>query len=189
MPSATPRRRPIRSPTTSRRSSPAFGWMNSSATIPPIPTAYQLIRRRVDRRRPLTGSSYSAAPNCPASSRSITRRSVSPRPIRIRAVVSTPSGLVRAEHRQEGFLGYFDGADPLHASLALFLLLEQLPLAGDVATVALGKDVLAQGADRLARDHVRADGRLDRHLEHLSRDQLLQPAGECPADRDPLLAV
>jgi hypothetical protein len=36
--------------------------------------------------------------------------------------------------------------DGLHALLALLLLLEELALAGDVAAVALGGDVLAEGA-------------------------------------------
>ena len=44
--------------------------------------------------------------------------------------------------------------DALHALLAFLLLLEQLALAGDVATVALGQHVLAHRADRLAGDDV-----------------------------------
>ncbi len=58
------------------------------------------------------------------------------------------SYLVHSENRQEGFLRYFDGSDALHALLALFLLLEQLALAGDVAAVALGEDVLPHRRDR-----------------------------------------
>ena len=70
-----------------------------------------------------------------------------------------------------------DPADHLHPLLALLLLLEQLALAGDVAAVALGEHVLADGADGLAGDDPGADGGLDRHLELLPRDQLLELAG------------
>jgi hypothetical protein len=56
--------------------------------------------------------------------------------------------------------------------LPFLLLLEQLAFAGDVAAVALGGDVLALGLDRLAGDDLAADRRLDRHVEHLARDQV-----------------
>src|SRR4051812_13743612 len=82
--------------------------------------------------------------------------------------------LVHPQHREECLLRDLDGPDPLHPLLTLFLLFEQLALAGDVATVTLGQDVLAHRADGFARDDVAPDGRLDRHLEHLARDQLLQ---------------
>src|SRR5690242_16583996 len=108
------------------------------------------------------------------------RSSVSPIVMSERASVTkssmgAASALVHAEHRQERLLWDLDRPDPLHPLLAFLLLLEQLPLAGDVPTVALGEHVLPHGPDRLARDHVGADGRLDRDLEHLARDQLLQP--------------
>src|SRR6266542_2708620 len=74
------------------------------------------------------------------------------------------------EDRQERFLRDLDLADLLHALLALLLLLEQLPLAGDVAAVALGGHVLAHGLDGLAGDDAAADGRLDGDLVELSRD-------------------
>ena len=80
--------------------------------------------------------------------------------------------LLHLEDRQEGLLGDLHRPDLLHALLALLLLLEELALAGDVATVALGEDVLAEGLDRLAGDDLGADGRLDGHLVHLLRDDL-----------------
>src|SRR5581483_9793273 len=46
---------------------------------------------------------------------------------------------------------------PLHALLAFLLLLEELALAADVAAVALGKHVLAQRRNGLARDDLIAD--------------------------------
>src|SRR5690242_6973613 len=61
--------------------------------------------------------------------------------------------LAHPQHRQECFLRDLDRADPLHPLLALFLLLEQLALPGDVATVALGEDVLSHRADGFTRNH------------------------------------
>ena len=49
--------------------------------------------------------------------------------------------------------------------LAFLLLLQKLALAGDVAAIALGGDVLAQRAQSLARDHLAAGRGLDRNLE------------------------
>src|SRR5947209_20326467 len=76
------------------------------------------------------------------------------------------------QHGQERFLRDLDLADTLHPLLAFLLLLEQLALARDVAAVALGEHVLAQRLHRLARDDAAADRRLDRHLEHLARNEL-----------------
>src|SRR5204863_5629807 len=83
--------------------------------------------------------------------------------------------LVQVQHREERLLRYLDRADLLHPLLAGLLLLEQLPLARDVAAVALREHVLAARLDRFARDHPRADRRLDRDVEHLARDLLAQP--------------
>ena len=60
---------------------------------------------------------------------------------------------------------------------ALLLLFQQLLLSGDVAAVALGKDVLAQCLDRFAGDDFAADGRLNRHLEQLARNIFLELFG------------
>src|SRR5207244_9330654 len=65
-----------------------------------------------------------------------------------------------------------------HPFLSLSLLLEELPLACDVAAVALGGHVLAKRSDGLARDHLRADRRLDHDFEQLARDQLLEFLGD-----------
>src|SRR5262249_28876282 len=76
--------------------------------------------------------------------------------------------------RDEGLLRHVDAPDGLHPLLALLLLLQQLALARDVAAVALGQHVLAHRADVLAGDDTRADRGLDRDLELLARDQLLE---------------
>ena len=86
--------------------------------------------------------------------------------------------LVEVEHGEEGLLRDLHPADLLHPLLALLLLLEQLPLARDVAAVALREHVLPPRLDRLARDHARADRGLHGHVEHLPRDLLPQPLDE-----------
>ena len=82
-------------------------------------------------------------------------------------------GLVFAdfEDGEEGFLGDVDFADALHALFAFFLFLEEFALAGDVAAVALGDDVFADGGDGLTGDDLGADGGLDGDLEHLAGDE------------------
>src|SRR5262245_25592583 len=64
--------------------------------------------------------------------------------------------------------------DLLHPLLALLLLLQQLALPGDVPAVELGGDILAQGLDRLASDHVRADRGLHGDVEELTGDGVLE---------------
>src|SRR6266542_1556536 len=110
------------------------------------------------------------------SKRSSTRKIVRPSAIERRreSWKFTLLPVVHAKDGQEGLLRDLDGTDPLHALLAFLLLLEELALARDVAAVALGEHVLAHRPDRLAADDMRADCRLDRHFEHLSRDQLLE---------------
>src|SRR5215207_4733466 len=85
--------------------------------------------------------------------------------------------IVETEGGDEHVAGDLDPADRLHLLLALLLLPQQFALAGDVAAVALGEDVLAPRPDGLTGDHLATDGGLDRHIEHLARDQLLQLLG------------
>src|SRR5205814_7634161 len=90
---------------------------------------------------------------------------------------------VQIQDREERLLRHLDRADLLHPFLTLLLLLEQLPLPGDVAAVALGEHVLALGLDRLTRDHARPDRRLHGHVEELARDLFAQPVDELPPSR------
>src|SRR5262245_43751386 len=115
-----------------------------------------------------------------------------PRPIRQSLPAASPAArrrLLDLQERQEGLLRDVDRADALHPLLAFLLLLEQLPLARDVATVALREHVLAQRLHVRARDDLRADCRLDRDLELLARDKLLHLARELLAARERLLAM
>src|SRR5574341_64164 len=95
-------------------------------------------------------------------------------------------------HRQqchERFLGYLHAADLFHASLACRLLRQELSLPRDVAPVALGSHGLPEGGDSLPRDHPTADGRLNHHLEELTRDQLPHPLRQEAAARGGLVPV
>src|SRR5260370_119349 len=74
-------------------------------------------------------------------------------------------------------LGHHRPPGDLHRAFPFLGHLQQLGCAGEVPAVALGQHVLAHRADVLAGDHPRPDGGLDRHLELLPRDQLLQPGG------------
>src|ERR1700682_690042 len=82
--------------------------------------------------------------------------------------------LIKLQHRHERLLWNLDRTDPLHPSLAFLLLFQQLAFARDVAAVALRKHVLPHRWNRFAGDHLAADRRLQRHLEHLARDDRLQ---------------
>src|SRR6202521_663142 len=75
------------------------------------------------------------------------------------------------ENGEEGFLRNLDAAHRLHPLLAGLLLFDQLFLARDVPAIAFGEHVLAHRLDRFAGDDLRADRRLDRHVEHLARDE------------------
>src|SRR5688572_6878588 len=99
------------------------------------------------------------------------------------------SAVPHLEDGEERFLRNLDVADLLHALLPRFLFLEQLALAADVAAVALGEHVLPQRLDVVARHHVRADGGLDRDVEHLARDQLAHAGHEVAAAEARRLAV
>ena len=61
--------------------------------------------------------------------------------------------------------------------LPSFCFSSSLRLRRDVAAVALGQDVLADGADGFAGNDARADGCLDRHLELLAGNQFAQLLG------------
>ena len=92
--------------------------------------------------------------------------------------------VLQIEDCHERLLRDGDVGDQLHALLALFLLFEQLAFAGYVAAVALGGYVLAIGFDGLAGDYLGSDSGLQRYLEHVAGDFLLETLNEpAPADR------
>src|SRR2546429_2803325 len=158
-----------------------------------MPRAYQLSRGgRGGGRPPLPASSYSAAPNRWASRRSMTTSSPNPRATRMRTVVS---GSICAQPRRPTArpfrrppsviprpFGASPGRPPagsppsprVSSAACLPSASRAVPLAGDVPTVTLGQHVLAHRPHGLARDHVRSDRGLNRNLEHLAGDELLE---------------
>src|SRR5216683_830475 len=78
------------------------------------------------------------------------------------------------QNREKGFLRDVHLADTLHAALAFFLFFEEFAFAGNVAAVALGENVFADGRDRFARNDAAADSGLDRHFKHLPRNEFSQ---------------
>ena len=81
---------------------------------------------------------------------------------------------VQFEHSHEGFGGDLDGAQIPHLLFSFLLLLQQLFLAGNVAAVALGQNILSHGLYRFPGDDAPADGRLDGDLKELAGDIILQ---------------
>src|SRR6056297_31532 len=88
---------------------------------------------------------------------------------------------VGPEHCKKSFLRNLNVADVLHPALARLLLLEQLALARNVATVALCGHVLAIGLDRRTGNDVGPHRGLDGDIEHLTRNQFAHPLGQVPA--------
>src|SRR5262245_16109381 len=84
------------------------------------------------------------------------------------------SVFVHLERGDERLLRDLHLAELAHPLLALLLLFEKLALSRDVAAVTLSKHILAQRSDGLARDDAPADRCLDRNLEEVRRNELLQ---------------
>src|SRR5882762_5277899 len=82
---------------------------------------------------------------------------------------------------EEGFLRDIHLAYALHALFAFFLFFEELAFAGDVAAVALGQNVFADGCYRFAGDYAAANCGLNGHLKHLPRNQFSQPRDQVAA--------
>src|SRR5262249_35581683 len=81
---------------------------------------------------------------------------------------------IHLQGRDERLLRNVHLAELAHPLLAFLLFFQELALAGDVAAVALGGDILAKGTQGFAGDNFPANCRLDRNLEHVRRDQLLE---------------
>src|SRR6478672_4783964 len=112
-------------------------------------------------------------------------------PATLRAGVATLGGLFlpHAQSSNKRLLRNADAPVLPHSFLPLLLLLEQLALPGRVAAVAFGGDVLAQRRDGLARDDLAADRGLDRDLEQVAGDEVLQALAHAAAARLGIAAV
>src|SRR2546425_4758115 len=86
------------------------------------------------------------------------------------AIIVSP----RPQHGNERFLGNVHLSDLFHPFLAFLLFFPKLAFAGDIAAVTFRRNIFRQRFDRLPRDDLTADGRLDRNLEKLLRDDFLE---------------
>src|SRR6185503_4067329 len=82
-------------------------------------------------------------------------------PVRTYSLLVGLRGFCGREGGNEGLLRHLDPADHLHPLLAFLLLLQQLPLASDVAAVTLRQDILADRPHGLPSDHPGTDRGLD----------------------------
>src|SRR5215510_8701325 len=84
------------------------------------------------------------------------------------------SSCLDLQRRQKCFLRNLHLAQLFHALLAFLLPAQQLALACDVATIAFGHDVLAEGPYDFARNDTATNGGLDNDLEHLPWDEIFE---------------
>src|SRR3954451_19973643 len=98
----------------------------------------------------------------------IMRLATDPRPPTPDPYPSCLRRFLQRQQGQEGFLRYLHVAYHLHTGFAFFLLLQELALAGNIASVALGEHVLAHRGYGLAGDDLPADRGLYGHLEELA---------------------
>src|SRR5271156_2175290 len=83
------------------------------------------------------------------------------------------AALAYLQHREKRFLRNVHAADAFHSLLAFFLFFQEFAFAADVSPVAFGDYVLADRGYSFAGYDLGSDCRLNRHLEHLPRNQLL----------------
>src|SRR5688500_8522125 len=128
----------------------------------------------------------STGPRLASSAISGVVRTTSPRKL-----VCTTSDVtsLNLKNGEEGLLRNLHRTDLLHPLLAFLLLLEELALARDVAAITLGENVFAQRLHRRASYHLLSDRSLDRDLEQLPRNELLQLVGDLPSPLVRLVAV
>src|SRR3989344_1723754 len=115
-----------------------------------------------------------------------------PVPTRISSMINAKSMglfLIHAQDGEKGFLWNFHGTQLFHSLLSFFLFFQQFTFARRIAAIAFGGHVLAQGLDRLARDDLGADRRLNGDVEHLPWYQLAQLARQLTPAILALLAV
>ena len=91
------------------------------------------------------------------------------------STMNWPLGL---QYFNKRFLRYVHIPNGFHPLFAFFLFLEEFSFAGDVAAVAFGGHVFAEGADGFGCDNFATDGGLDLHGELLARDNFLELFGQ-----------
>src|SRR5260363_41740 len=76
------------------------------------------------------------------------------------------------QNRQKSILRNLHAAHLLHPFFTGLLFFQQFLFARDIAAVAFGEHILAQCLDVFARNDLCADRGLNRHIVHLTRNQL-----------------
>src|SRR6516164_6803466 len=84
------------------------------------------------------------------------------------------SSCLDLQRRQKCFLRNLYLAELFHALLAFLLPAQQLALARDVAAIAFGHDILAEGSYDFACNDTATNGGLDDDLEHLPWDEVFE---------------
>ena len=85
---------------------------------------------------------------------------------------------------EESLLRHFHAPHGFHALLSFFLFFKELAFPRNIAAVAFRKDVLLHGSDRLTRDDLAPDGRLNGNLVHLPGNEFLHFLGELTSTLD-----
>src|ERR671923_174967 len=105
-----------------------------------------------------------------------------------RLTLHPSSLLLHLQHREKRLLRDLYGPDLLHPLLPLLLLLQELPLAGDIAAIALrqhvaigAEDVVLHGGDR--GDQVEIELPLQPFLHDFHVQQAEEAAAEAEAER------
>jgi hypothetical protein len=100
----------------------------------------------------------------------------------IGSILPARCALAPAKNFDESLLGHLDAAEHFHAFLALALARKEFLLAGDVATVALGRHLRPERRDPLARDGLVPGNGLDHDLKHRPRNRCAQPLAQDPPE-------
>src|SRR5215475_6780812 len=88
------------------------------------------------------------------------------------------SSCLDLQRRQKRFLRNLHLAQLFHALLPFLLPAQQLALTRDVAAIAFGHDVLAEGPYNLTCDDAAANGGLDDDFEHLPWDEVFEAVAQ-----------
>src|SRR5262245_18136525 len=99
------------------------------------------------------------------------------------------SSCLDLQRRQKCFLRNLHFAQLFHALLTFLLPAQQLALARDVAALAFGHDVLAEGPYNLTCDDATANGGLDDDFEHLPLNEVFEAVAQLTAPVVGLIAM
>src|SRR6185295_4230804 len=91
---------------------------------------------------------------------------------------SPRSFLTDFQDGEEGLLRHFHAPHGFHALLSFLLLFKELAFPRNIAAITFRKDVLLHGSNRLTRDDLAPDCRLNGNLINLSWNEFLHFLGQ-----------